>query len=454
MSEDSKIFQATGDPFVDAGAWILAVLNDKSHPHELVVADFRSKLEFLANILTKDSWEKLLYSIFPNNKITNPSIKKEFKKETYLNFLKDLFDNISFLKGHGSCLACGKRNISSLKTKDVIPLIGSKKLINFFSAGEKGAQYCDTCSLLVQFSPLMLYKARQLVLLQSTSNHVLKYWTLKIRDFINNQITMGDYSGCWNTGITQPINSLFDFATNLIREYDTNWFEESPTITIYHFTNYIQRPDLEIFNLPSDVFRFLTYIHSHNERDVWYRIVKKGFFRLKSNAQDKDVARAFKKYTNRVYINLLNNRSIVHYFIDTKNRKCEGSWDLFEYYLTTVKKMDKKRIENIKKLGDEISEFIRQTNQIKRLTQLELAKNYFSFRNILRIISKTRLSLNPKEPLFTLDNYVQYLFPEGALSWTETRDLLLFRIYEQLHDYLVENVKEISEESEKMEIEI
>ena len=76
-----KNIPINSDPFVDAVAWILAVLNDKNLPQELVVEDFRSKLEFLAHNLMKDSWERLFYSVFPNNKIPYPSIKKEFKKD-------------------------------------------------------------------------------------------------------------------------------------------------------------------------------------------------------------------------------------------------------------------------------------------------------------------------------------------------------------------------------------
>ena len=30
------------------------------------------------------------------------------------------------------------------------------------------------------------------------------------------------------------------------------------------------------------------------------------------------------------------------------------------------------------------------------------------------------------------------LFPEGSFGWKETQDLLLFRIYENLHNWLVE----------------
>jgi len=447
MSIKGKIYSHTAEPFVDAGAWVLALLNNKTHPEQITKEDVKNKLEFLADLYVTNEWKKVIFSVFPNNKITNPSVKN--KKEAYLDLLQQLYTNVIQLKNTGTCLACGKRDVTSLKTKDIIPLIGSKKLINFFPSGQKGVSYCDTCSLLIQFSPLFFYRASQLVLVQSRSDHVMRYWATKIRDFINQQISLGDFKGCWNDGITQPINSLFDFASKIIREYDLQWDRERPAITIYHFTNFIQSPDVEIIHLPTNIFRFLAYIHQHKSSNSWYRIVRKGFFKLKPNSEENQVKTAFKKYKNKIYLNLLQNRSILRYFIDTQIRKNEGDWDLLKFYLQEVRLMKEKRIDAIKKVSDQIAEFIEQSKELKRLTQLENAKNYYSFRNTLRIIGKNRLKLSPMEPLITLDDYINYLFPEGALSWNETRDLILFRIYEKLHDFLISNKNKIEDEIEE-----
>jgi CRISPR-associated protein Cst1 len=54
--------------------------------------------------------------------------------------------------------------------------------------------------------------------------------------------------------------------------------------------------------------------------------------------------------------------------------------------------------------------------------------------------------MNEKDVLFTFDDYVKYLFPEVKF-WRETQDLLLFRIYENLHEWLIDNdyVEEMEE---------
>ena len=65
-----------------------------------------------------------------------------------------------------------------------------------------------------------------------------------------------------------------------------------------------------------------------------------------------------------------------------------------------------------------------------------------SGRNILRYVIRDRIQQGAPEPLFSIDDYMEYLFPASdnlnLTPWRETRDLLLFRIYEQLHNWLQE----------------
>lgn len=115
--------------------------------------------------------------------------------------------------------------------------------------------------------------------------------------------------------------------------------------------------------------------------------------------------------------------------------------------------MEEARLETLKRVGDSIAETIRQSNSLRRLGQLERASNYRECRNILRFIIRDRIGQGQPEPLFSLDDYIQHLFPETEgqfTEWTETRDLLLFRIYETLHDWLREReLPDIVEESEE-----
>ena len=104
--------------------------------------------------------------------------------------------------------------------------------------------------------------------------------------------------------------------------------------------------------------------------------------------------------------------------------------------------MELTQLEKLKQVGDLIAETIRKSGDDKRLKQLERAKNYGECRNILRFVIRERIQQGASEPLFSLDDYMEYLFPASdnfnLTPWRETRDLLLFRIYEQLHNWLQE----------------
>ena len=156
----------------------------------------------------------------------------------------------------------------------------------------------------------------------------------------------------------------------------------------------------------------------------------------KNTGPEEDV---YKNAYNDVYERLLNRQSIIGYFFNTSRKLAYGGWDLLTLYLEEVMHMDPDRIASLKRVGDDLAETIRSLpNGERRLGQLERAATYASFRHALRRLIHDRLALKAPTPLFTLDEYVAHLFPDGALGWKETQDLLIFRLYEQLHTWLLE----------------
>ena len=142
---------------------------------------------------------------------------------------------------------------------------------------------------------------------------------------------------------------------------------------------------------------------------------------------------------NDIYERLLLGRSILRYFIEDNERKTLVGWNFLEYYMKEVRDMDEKRLETIKRVSDSIADLIKMRGNTRRLIQLETAKSYSDLRNVLRLIIKDRISESLENPLFTLDEYEKNLFPDGNLSWKETQDLIIFRLYERLHTWLIEN---------------
>jgi len=419
-------FTLTGNPFVDAGIFILSELVDKE-AHKITPEDLKKPTDTILSLYLSNAWRKNLYSIFPNNPITNPSIKN--KKEYFLKKMGTLLDSFVPLRNTGSCIACGRREIDRPKTKDEIPLTGSGDLVNFFPAGQAGENYCSVCTFAVQFMPLFLYSLRgRFLLLHSVSSKVMKVWAKKGVESGREQLVSGVFTGCFEDGYRRGDNALFHIIEDIVLSYEERWLEENPSVSAYIFTNYGQSPELEIIYLPADVFKFFVYIKNHEAYSEWKKVVKKGYNNLKNEEE-------FKWKLNRVYRNLLGRRSIVTYFLN-QDRTVVSGWEILTFYLREVRKMETKRIETIKRISDKIAEIIRLKDNTKRLVGIERARFYESLRGVFLNLVKDNITLGSPEPLLTLDEFMQDLFPEGAFGWKETRDIILFRLYEVLHDYL------------------
>lgn len=444
------IYQYTGNPFVDNGMWAICEWAEKKDPKELGIEDIKESISDIIPIYLTESWGKNLFSIFPNNAVTNPSIKD--KEKRLKQFFEDLVSQIEPLTDEGNCISCGKRDVKDLRTKTEIPLIGSGSLINFFPFGQPGGDYCPACTLAIQFSPLMLYGCGKLLLIHSNSDKVMHYWAKEAIQRINRQVLEKNYKGCFDENYKNPVNALFHIIEDIIIQYDEDWVEENPSINMYHFTNYNQGPDLDIYRVPTPVFRFLACVKEPKSFTEWKKIVRRGYFNWDKIKEGEE----YKNRGNSVYINLLKGRSIVKYFIDNKNRQVYGDWELLGFYLTEVRNMGGKRLDALKRVGDSLSEYIKDTENIKRLNQLEMASNFASFRNQLRFIEIDRIKRGYEDSLFSLDDFMEDLFPEGNLGWRETQDLLLFRIYENLHNWLVSKddlkSKLVSDKEEEAEL--
>ena len=99
--------------------------------------------------------------------------------------------------------------------------------------------------------------------------------------------------------------------------------------------------------------------------------------------------------------------------------------------------MEKKRVDAIRDLGDNLSEYIKEDNK-KTLNAIETAESYSNFLNILRKVMKDKVENGDDELLVTYDDLVNNICPDYKV-WKETRDLLLFRLYENLKDWIKEN---------------
>lgn len=444
-----SLLEWTGNPFVDGGIAAILAHHHKRKPEDITQDDLRIISEWLPTIYISERWKFYIrYTFTVNHPLLQNSHKTDERRVVkFKEFLLRLLSDPKQANDGGNCIACGSRNVRSRKKRIDVPLTGSGSARSFFSGATDGADYCDICAFAIQCSPLFYYACggRRVALLHSSSDKLMRAWASEAHRYIQKQISLNNLTGCFNEGYKNPQNALFYIAQHLISLSLDNYIDEQPSLCLYHFMNG-NRPneiDLQIYSLPAPVFRFLLEVKNHPKHKGWQHIVQRGFRvgqkQSKDDGQEQPSDESYKNSKNQVYLDMLAGRSILHRFINTKLHKAYGDFSLLAVYLTEVLFMDKTRIETVKKVVDEIAAFIRQSPKgERRLRNLEESVKFRDFCNVLRRISKERLVFNPEEPLFTLDEFAEQLFPEGALTFGETRYLILFRLYEQLHDWLLE----------------
>lgn len=428
-----------GNPFVDAGvSAICEWLGRGTQPAEITINDLERIVNDIAPILQTNAGWANLHSIFPNSVLTNPSYSKRNRVELLRELCEKYMDAIEELRSTGDCIGCGRRNAKVMLKRENVPLTGSGALRNFFPTFAEGIGYCAACALAIQFSPLVFVASSgKFLMLYSNSWRALSTWAHICIEDVRQQVIRQEISGCYNRGYANPRNGLFFMTSEMIR-YEERRFDENITMQLYYFSNYGQGPELEIFHLPAPVFRFLCYSYQNEFRSAWRQIVRSGYQRVKWDEVESEDD--YKNRSNLVYEFLLQGRSILGFFINRSARKARSNWKLLSLYLKEVRSMDESRLNAIKQVGDSIAESIRKSERDRRLRQLEVAGSYSECRNILRFVIRDRIQQGEKVPLFSLDDYVEHLFPESpdqATFWRETRDLIVFRIYETLHDWLV-----------------
>ena len=436
-----------GNPFVDAGiCGICEWLGGNVQPEQITKADLEEVVNDVVPMMQIDAGWNNLYGIFPNSVLTNSAHRKKDQVALFKDQCRSYMETICDLQEAGDCMGCGRRDANTSLSRTNIPLSGWE-YCNYFPLFSEGAPYCAACVLAIQMSPLVyMTTAGKFLTLHSNSWKALKNWARVCVEDVRNQQLQQDIIGCYNPGYKNPRNGIFYMARKMAA-YREMRPDENISMQVYCWTNYNQGPELEVFYMPASVFKFLRIVYQSNFKNSWREIVRSGYFvnwaRVKSEEDYKD-------RPNRVYENLLQDISILGFFLNRKIRKPRGNWELLSLYLKEVREMNELRLNALKQVGDFIAESIQKTNKVSRLRNLERARSYPAFRNVLRYVIRDRIREGENEPLFSLDDYVEHLFPEPQF-WSETRDLLTFRIYENLHDWLVKSGAVDDEDEENNE---
>jgi len=437
----------TGDPFVDAGGAALEYLQNKFPQKNLI-----ELIEYSAKIFIYN-WNNKIDSLQLNSLITHNSRKGSKAKqdkalESTLIFFKDLFGDGKNSVAHGYCRICGIKDKLYKAGREIYPLSGSAAFVNFHHAHEEGFFLCKDCITKLFFLPFMILQmGGNLALLHISNEKIKNYWTEKTIDKNINKIARNISGGILSADLKNPKNALFDIAKELIINFDAY----NEVLQLFYFTNFGSKPFCEIYTMPNSVFVYISKV-LRNCREEWFLFVGR-YYKISKSEWDYDnnewivnnthlSENKYKNNQNIVFEYLLSGRSLIPIFRKFYKERLKRNYGidvlLLDYYLMEVKKMNTEQLTVIKRLGESIIEIAKKEGNIKKyLTVLEKSSRAYQLRAaIISLIKKNYLQGN-EEPLLTLNEYVEYLFPDGQ-NWSEIRDILIIYLYELLHK---ENVR-------------
>jgi CRISPR-associated protein Cst1 len=339
--------------------------------------------------------------------LLHPSIKN--KAERYEIYLRNLLQKISNGSVNGDCAICGMRQSTDLVLRQQYPLTGSGDFVNFFSFFEQGLPLCSACIFSLQFLPLYLISNDGVLLL--AHSHNLRFMTELAKDSVNHiraQRAIGGKTSFY-TPVSYSKNEKYELSVKLARYLTSKADKPYGRILVrmYTFMNSGQINFLDFIDLPVDVFDFISKSH----------IVGLG----------RNLDYFLNQSSPIIYRALIAEKNVTNYFIRPKSRELIGGWELFELYLVTVEHMNKERLDSLKKVGDNLYEYLK-VDGFKRLKDLENIDKYQDLRVFLTKAQKERL-------IMELDDEPN-LFPEGkdgAIKWRETWTIILAYIYERIH---------------------
>lgn len=440
------LFRPTGDPFVDAGGYALKEFSG-IHPN-LDILDIIMK----ATDVYVDRWGSKINPFFLNSKITQPAFKPEKKKEETRKYFLSLLNDENTGE-YGVCRILGEKTKLFPAGRDNSVLSGSGTLVNFHHTFQSGIMVSKEAIIRLHFLPLACeLLVGRIAVIHSNNESIASLFATECCKRNIRALGSNFSDGILKSESRSPGTALFRFVDQVIEKTKIEIEEdrEQYLISLYHFTNFGASPDIQIYSLPFEIYKFYKFTQQAKYKQEWNTFVsgyysnadfKKAKYEERSNSflfEDKNTASEiqendFKYWRNLIYERLINNLTIVPHLL-RRSRKHKLSLDIIKAYILYIRKMKRETFAKI----DQMAEFILSSNSergvIKAVRKLDGVNNSYLLRRfILKDIVAKYYDEGNSEAIVTIEDYADYLFPDTS-SWQETRDVLLISIYQKLHE--------------------
>ena len=210
-------------------------------------------------------------AIFPNGPHSNPSNKREAKRQKYEALLLQLLNALGHDNSTAVCFLCGKP-ASVLATKADFPLVDSAGRRNFHPALNLGHQICTQCALAVQFLPLSLVRTSPGGLfwfISTLDTDVSTYAASKLNLPLMDKMIAGNqrlrFYGDWiQPGRASSVLGAVEHITAHRVEAGLADTPQYPVRAVF-FSNDNRGGNFSVVDIPDPVFRFYSRLRiTHN----------------------------------------------------------------------------------------------------------------------------------------------------------------------------------------------
>ena len=450
------LFTPTGDPFVDAGGFALERLSQLFPKKDIL------ELIMWATDVYVDKWNAGLNALFLNSKITQSNIKLDKKKEETEKYFLSLLNTQQAYK-IGFCRISGRHTKLFVAGRDNSVLTGSGAYVNFHHSFDTGIMLSKEVLIKYHFLPLACEQLLgRICVISSNCIDTARLYAINCLERNLANISKGLSDGILKNESHSTGTALFRFLDEVFIHYLQE--KSGECITLYHFTNFAAKPDMQMFVLPFPVFKFYRRTQNREYKESWNRFVAH-YYRTKDyksseydnigmcmRAKDKKGQsieineQIYGYWSNIIYNKLLNGESIIKN-IRKWSKDNEFELTLLFDYLLNIRNMKKETIEKINQIADFILQIHSDLGIGKILTRLNGIKNPYLLRRFILKIVEENYKQGNESPIVTVQEYTDYLFPDSSL-WAETRDVLLICLYQKLHEKNIQVEIEDSEENE------
>lgn len=490
----------TGHPLFDIGVAAVAALAGKTDPAALNDADLEKAASFIEREYVREPLKSFLGVAFTTNAWFNqpaftnqPEKRREYGSRLLRNFAQSPVGEQCVFTGQPvTSVPFSDKLPPGRAFRQHVPLLTGEGVINFHPWGDAGLPVSGKAALCLQAFPLGCAKCGGRLLAVHSDNYDLVY------DFAagfleQNLRTMALAQRAGSRKMPEAGSSARTLLVETLLLIEGRRREEieerrPSSVTAYHLTNSGQsnplderNPPLVIYNLPLEMTEFLAHLVSPLYREEWKAIVGRAW-RLsppakkagRSNAGEGENGRPKRNFLYEDLFRLPDNAPefIRRYFLripvrgraeddprrvySLRDEASLVSWKLTDLFLGKVMNMDKKRIQQIKELGDRLAAYVKgEGDRPFFMAFYSETKSYNNFRNLLIKANLAHVKRG-NSPLITLDPYIE-VFEDGTdvarPDWRLARDLVLIRMIEQLYNlnWLGKNIDVLPERQDVTE---